>query len=102
MGGLPDSFSKCYHVMMPTTHHLLFFVVACLLACLPDHVGRVDVLDVADLVLIVELLLDDPLHELADRRQTLVPFSTTINRLNDSVHMYVCMYTKNKLMGFKL
>lgn len=40
---------------------------------MPDHVRRVDVLDVADLALVVILLLDDFLHELADGRQTLVP-----------------------------
>lgn len=39
----------------------------------PDHVRRVDVLDVAQLVLLLVCFLDRGLHELADRRQALVP-----------------------------
>lgn len=42
----------------------------------PDHVGRVDVLDVAQLVLLLVRVLDSRLHELADRRQALVPDAT--------------------------
>lgn len=44
----------------------------------PDHVRRVDVLDVAELVFFSVGLLDDRLHELADRRQPLVPVANEI------------------------
>lgn len=42
-------------------------------SAIPDHVRRVDVLHVADLVLLAVGLLDRGLHEVADSGQPLVP-----------------------------
>lgn len=43
----------------------------------PDHVGRVDVLDVANRINLCVGVLDRRLHEIADRRQPLVPTMET-------------------------
>lgn len=79
---LPALLSRIIFVL-PFSRHTLFLCLAIIhLSALPDHVGRVDELDCANISVLVEKSLNLPLHERSDRRMDLVPVSNIVRYIH--------------------